>query len=141
MHSGLRLLDCEELQRSPGVPPGGDLKYMQGLHLLALHCSVSYNTMSDHVSIEEASINPAGDVDVVAVFRDATHVPATSGKKAKRKAPTGSEPVYCAGTIPITAFPSWLNIKGENEVGLIQLIECLDLLPFAEEWKFLTLAG
>ena len=97
--------------------------------------------MSDHVSIEEASINPAGDVDVVAVFRDATHVPITSGKKSKRKAPAGSEPVYCAGTIPITAFPAWIDISGESEVELIQLIECLDLLPFTEEWKFLTLAG
>jgi glycopeptide antibiotics resistance protein len=97
--------------------------------------------MSDHVSLEEATINPAGDVDVVAVFRDATHVPSTSGKKSRRKTPAGSEPVYCAGTIPITAFPSWLDISGESEVELIQLIEHFQLLPFAEGWKFLTIAG
>jgi hypothetical protein len=97
--------------------------------------------MSDHVSIEEATINSVGDVDVVAVFRDATCVPPTSGKKAKRKTPTGSEPVYCAGTIPITAFPSWLDISGESEVELIQLIEHFQLLPSVEGWKFLTIAG
>jgi len=97
--------------------------------------------MSDHVSLEEATISPAGDVNVVAVFRDATYVPTTSGKKAKHKAPTGSEPVYCAGTIPITAFPSWLDISGESEVELIQLIEHFQLLPSVEDWKFLTIAG
>jgi hypothetical protein len=97
--------------------------------------------MSDHVSIEEASINPAGDVDVVAVFRDATHVPTTNRKKSKRKTTDGSEPVYCAGTIPITAFPSWLDISGESEVELIQLIEHFQLLPSVEDWKFLTIAG
>jgi hypothetical protein len=97
--------------------------------------------MSDHVSLEEATINSVGDVDVVAVFRDATHVPSTSGKKSRRKTPTGSEPVYCAGTIPITAFPSWLDISGESEVELIQLIEHFQLLPSVEDWKFLTIAG
>ena len=96
--------------------------------------------MSDHVSIEKATISPAGDVNVVAVFRDATYVPTTSGKKAKRKAPTGSEPVYCAGTIPITAFPAWLDISGESSIELIQLIEHFQLLSSADNWKFLTIA-
>jgi len=97
--------------------------------------------MSDHVSIEEATINSVGDVDVVAIFRDATYVPATNGKKSKRKATGGGEPVYCAGTIPITAFPAWIDISGESEVELIQLIEHFQLLPSAEGWKFLTIAG
>jgi hypothetical protein len=96
--------------------------------------------MSDHVSIEEASINSAGDVDVVAIFRDATYVPATSGKKSKRKVQTGTSPVYCAGTIPITAFPAWLDISGESSIELIQLIEHFQLLSSADNWKFLTIA-
>ena len=96
--------------------------------------------MSDHVSIEEASINPAGDVDVVAAFRDATLIPTTRRKKSKRKATDGGEPVYCAGTIPITAFPAWIDISGESEVELIQLIEHFQLLPSVEDWKFLTIA-
>ena len=96
--------------------------------------------MSDHVSIEEASINPAGDVDVVAAFRDATLIPTTRRKKSKRKATDGGEPVYCAGTIPITAFPAWLDISGESSIELIQLIEHFQLLSSADNWKFLTVA-
>jgi hypothetical protein len=97
--------------------------------------------MSDHVSLEEATINSAGDVDVVATYRGAFPGPATIRKKSARKTKAESELIYCAGTIPITAFPSWLDISGESEVELIQLIEHFQLLPSVEDWKLLTIAG